>query len=162
MTMSAMTNRGGPGRRAGTRHRHLPVRVAGRLVLIVTAVVAAAAGFGVVAAAMHDMSGSPAAASGTPGAGSSSPSGGQTMLPPQHGSGPDGTIPTPGPGQRLELELGGRVTAVSAASITVGGDGHSVTAAVTAATRITGKVTRIAGIKVGDIVSATITGTGGS
>jgi hypothetical protein len=34
-------------------------------------------------------------------------------------------------------------------------------AAVTTATRITGKVTSIAGIAVGDLVSATITGTAG-
>lgn len=129
--------------------------------LIVTAVVAAAAGFGVVAAALHDVSGSPASASGTPSAGVSSPSAGQTMLPPQSGSGSGGTIPTPGPGQELELEVGGNVTKVSATSITIGEGSRAVTAAVTKATRITGKVRTIAGIKVGELVSATITGTDG-
>jgi len=136
------------------------------VVLIVTAVVAAAAGFGVVAAAMHDVTGSPATASATPDNGSSgtgslgtgSPGGGQSLLPPQSGG---GSIPTPGPGEKLQLQLGGRVTAVSAASITVGAGGQSVTAIVTRATKVSGKVSSIAGIKVGDMVSATITGTDG-
>jgi hypothetical protein len=136
------------------------------LVLIVTAVVAAAAGFGVVAAALHDAaghdgSGSPAAASGTPSGGTPGPAASPSMLPPQYRSGPGQTLPTPGSGQQLELVLGGRVTAVSATSITIGAGSRAVTATVTKATRITGKVTSIAGIRVGDMVSATITGTDG-
>jgi hypothetical protein len=131
------------------------------VVLIVTAVVAAAAGFGMVAAALHDVSGSPASASSTPSTGASSPSGGQTMLPPQSGSGSGGAIPTPGPGQQLELEVGGPVTKVSTTSITIGMGDRAVTAAVTKATKITGKVSSIAGIKVGELVSATITGANG-
>jgi hypothetical protein len=129
-------------------------------VLIVTAAVAAAAGFGVVAAAMHDGSG-PASANATPSTGASTPSDGQTLLPPQGGNGSGGTIPTPGPGQQLELELGGTVTKVSTTSITIGAGSHAVTAIVTKATRVTGKVSSIAGIKVGELVSATITGTDG-
>jgi hypothetical protein len=131
------------------------------VVLIVTAVVAAAAGFGVVAAALHDVSASPASASATPSTGTSAPAGGQTMLPPESGSASGRTIPTPGPGQQLELELGGTVRRVSATSITIGAGGNAVTATVTKATRVSGKVSRIAGIKVGDMVSATITGTDG-
>jgi hypothetical protein len=50
---------------------------------------------------------------------------------------------------------------VSAASITLDGGGQAITAAVTRATTITGKVTSIAGIKVGDFVSASITGANG-
>jgi hypothetical protein len=61
----------------------------------------------------------------------------------------------------MELEIGGLVRAVSATSITVGGNGQEVTAAVTRATVITGKVSSISGIKVGDFVSASISGTNG-
>jgi hypothetical protein len=51
---------------------------------------------------------------------------------------------------------------VSRTSITIGAPGHTVTAAVTAATRVTGKISAVTGIKVGDRVSAQITqrGTG--
>jgi hypothetical protein len=61
----------------------------------------------------------------------------------------------------LRLEVGGPVTAVSATSITLGSGARVVTAAVTRATTITGKVTSIAGIKVGDVVSASISGANG-
>ena len=47
-------------------------------------------------------------------------------------------------------------------SITIGGPGHTVTAAVTGSTRITGKVSGISGIKVGDQVSAQIVQNGGA
>jgi uncharacterized protein DUF5666 len=53
--------------------------------------------------------------------------------------------------------IAGPVTAVSGTSITIGGQGRPVTAAVTGATRITGKVCSISGIRVGDQVSAQIT-----
>ena len=59
----------------------------------------------------------------------------------------------------LRLLLTSRVLAVSGASITIGGDGASVTAAVTATTTVTGKVHSIGGVKVGDEVSAQISGT---
>jgi hypothetical protein len=58
----------------------------------------------------------------------------------------------------LRQLLTSRVLAVSGASITIGGDGASVTAAVTATT-VTGKVHSIGGVKVGDEVSAQISGT---
>jgi hypothetical protein len=132
--------------------------------LALTAVVAAAAGFGVVAAALHDVTGSPAvsaapassapAASGS-GAAPSSGAGSGTHLAP-----PGGGVPLP-PGATERLEIGGRVTAVSATSITLDGGGQAITAAVTRATTITGKVTSIGGIKVGDLVSASITGANG-
>jgi hypothetical protein len=76
-----------------------------------------------------------------------------------------GTIPgggaAPGGGQVGEAFIGGRVEAVSSTSITIGGPGQSITAAITAATKITGKVTSIGGVKVGDQVSAQITMSGG-
>jgi hypothetical protein len=129
--------------------------------LAVTAVLAGAAGFGVVVAAIHEVSGSPAAASSSPSAtapGYGEPGNGQTLLPPQGGG---GAIPTPGTGVEMSIQIGGRVTAVSVTSITIGGGVQAVTAAVTSATKVTGKVSSIGGVKVGDLVSATITGTDG-
>jgi hypothetical protein len=55
----------------------------------------------------------------------------------------------------------GKVTAVSGTAITIGGPAHSTTAAVTDSTRVTGKVSGIRGVKVGDQVSAQITQSGG-
>jgi hypothetical protein len=111
---------GGNGRRRGW-------------LLALTAVAAAAAGFGVVAAALHDVTGSPAASAA-----------------------PVSSAPA-----TERLEIGGPVTAVSATSITLDGGGQAITAAVTRATTVTGKVTSISGIKVGDLVSALITGADG-
>jgi hypothetical protein len=54
--------------------------------------------------------------------------------------------------------LSGRVTAVSATSITIGGTGPSVTAKITQATQFAGAVHGIGGVKVGDEVSATLSG----
>jgi hypothetical protein len=55
----------------------------------------------------------------------------------------------------------GKVTAVSGTSITIGGPAHSTTAAVTDSTRVTGKVSGIHGVKVGDQVAAQIRQSGG-
>lgn len=60
---------------------------------------------------------------------------------------------------RLQVALTGRVLAVSRTSITIGGEGASVTAAVTGATTITGRAHGIGGVKTGDEVSAQLTGT---
>jgi Domain of unknown function (DUF5666) len=128
--------------------------------LAVTAVVAALAGFGVVAAALHDLasSTSPGASAGSSPSANASPSAGSALP----GGGTQAQLPLPaGPGQRELLEIGGKVTAVSAKSITVGGPGQSVTAAVTATTKVTGRVSRIGGIKVGDFVAVLISGTNG-
>jgi hypothetical protein len=57
--------------------------------------------------------------------------------------------------------MGGKVTAVSATSITVAGPGHQVTAAVTSATKVSGRVSGIGGVKTGDLVSVQVTGTDG-
>ena len=135
-----------PGRR-NTRHGWL---------FAVIAVVAAALAFGVVDFAIREAAGTPAA-SATPNAGGSgaSPSGG-TQFAPQGGGG--GSLPS---GAAMRLLIGGPVTAVSATSITIGNGGRAVTAAVTSATKVTGKVTSIGGIKVGNLVSATISGTSG-
>jgi hypothetical protein len=114
-------------------------------VAAVVAVLAAAAG---VAAALLLIRGTPTAAVGeaVPSASASAGTGALPALP-----GPPGS-----PG-RLQIMLTGRVLAVSGHSITIGGNGPSVTAAITGSTTITGNA---GGIKVGDEVSAQITGTG--
>jgi hypothetical protein len=138
-----------PGRR-GARHGWL---------FAVTAVVAAALAFGVVDFAIREASGSPAA-SATPSA--SAPAGNGSGSEPSGGTqfGSPGGAPLPS-GAAEHLMIGGKVTAVSATSITLGGGPQTVTAAVTHSTKVSGKVTSIGGIKVGDLVSASITGTSG-
>jgi hypothetical protein len=119
--------------------------------LVLTAVIAAAAGFFAVIV-VRDLSARPAAASSAA---------------PTHGPAPGASVPAPGggtvpgSGQGLELAIGGKVTAVSATSITVAGPDHQVTAAVTSATKVTGRVSDIGGVKVGDEVSLQATGTQG-
>ncbi len=73
------------------------------------------------------------------------------------GGGVSGGLPGGGAGQ-VQMLLVGPVTAVSGTSITVAGQGNSVTGAVTSATKVTGKVTSIGGIKVGDHVLVKFTG----
>jgi hypothetical protein len=134
--------------------------------LALTAVVAAAAGFGVVAVALHDATGSPATASAAPS--SSAPGAGGSGAVPSSGAGKGrqlaplgGGVSSLPPGAMERLEIGGQVTSVSATSITLDAGGQAIKAAVTRATTITGKVTSISGIKVGDLVSASISGTSG-
>ena len=146
----------GPGRppRGSARRRGL--------LFALTAVVAAAAGFGVVAFAVKDVTGSPAAASSSPSAASPSPYGSAGLPSDGTGLSPQaGGVPSLPAGATLRLEVGGPVTAVSPTSITIGSGGDAVTAAVTRATKVTGKVAGIGGVKVGDLVSATITGADG-
>ena len=125
--------------------------------LAVTAVVAAAAGFGVVAVAVREASGTPATASAAPSSSAPSNGTGNGTQPAPQGGGLQ-SLP---PGAMERLEIGGQVTAVSATSITLDGSGQAITATVTRATKITGKVTSVGGIKVGDLVSASITGANG-
>jgi hypothetical protein len=80
---------------------------------------------------------------------------------------PSAPAPAGASGQ-VRILLTGRVLAVSRTSITIGGAGPSVTAAVTSATRVTGAgrgtggvrgISGVRGIKAGDEVSAQLTGT---
>ena len=121
--------------------------------LIVVAVLAAGAGAGLTIA-LTGQSGTPAAATSTPGPGRTS---GQVP------GGASGGVPggAPGGGQAGQMLVIGTVTAVSPTSITIGGAGPSVIAAVTGSTRVTGRVHSISGIKVGDQVSAQLTQSGG-
>ena len=155
-----------------TAPRNRPIRPG---VLAVIVVAAAAAGAGITAVAVHDLSTPGVTASGGTGPGGTGPGGtgsGGKGVPGGQGvpggglPGGSGAAPGGGPGAGLgragSLFLIGTVTAVSRTSITVGGPEHTVTAAVTGATRVTGKVSAVTGIKVGDRVSAQIThgGTG--
>lgn len=124
--------------------------------LAVTALVAGGFAF-LGVAAFHDLTAAPAAGS-APSASPTAGGGSRTLLPPGSGG---GSIPSAGPGQSVRLKLGGPVTAVSATSITVGSGTRAVTAAVTKSTVVTGNVHSIGGVKVGDLVSAQITGSGG-
>jgi hypothetical protein len=113
--------------------------------LMTTAVVAIAAGIG-GALAVKDIS---SGASTPPAAehNSGQPNAGQRGQVPQAVSG--------------SMVVGGKVTAVSPRSITISAGPESVTARVSASTRFSGKVTGIAGVRVGDLVMAQISESGG-
>ena len=135
--------RGWPGADGPPRTRWLRPGVLATVIIS-----GAVAGAVVAAAVLHDFS-SPAA-SGQPPALSQQQPGGNGALP----GGAQG-----GPGSGMFVL--GTVTAVSGSSITIGGPGHTITATVTSGTRVTGKVTGLGGIKVGDQVSAQLTQDGG-
>jgi len=128
------------------------------VLLVVIALLAAAAGAGIVLA-VEGLAGSSGVTAGAAG----QPSSLTPVAPGGNGlPGGSGALPGTGPGGTGTLFVIGQVTAVSSTSITVGGPGHTVTAAVTGSTRITGKVSGISGIKVGDQVSAQIVPNGGA
>jgi hypothetical protein len=77
------------------------------------------------------------------------------------GVNPAGALPGAANGQ-LQILVVGKVTAVSSTSITVAGQGNAITGAVTAATKVTGRVTGISGVKAGDQVLVKFTGTPGT
>ncbi len=113
--------------------------------LVVTAVVAAAAGTGGAVAVKDLSSGSAPSAAGRPSAsGSAVPGSGQL---PQQASG--------------AVAIGGTVTAVSPRSITIAAGPESVTARVTGSTRFSGKVKSITGVRVGDVVFAQVSADNG-
>ena len=76
-------------------------------------------------------------------------------LPTGPGSG-GGALPGPG----AQMFVAGPVTAVSSTSITIGGPMRSITAAVTSTTKVTGNVSSISSVKVGDQVSAQLAQSG--
>jgi hypothetical protein len=121
-------------------------------VAVVAATVGVAAGFFLVRGAPV-ASAAGGATSAAPAPASSGNGAGLPTLP-----GLPGNAGGNGNGQ-LRMLLTGRVLAVSGTSITIGGTGPSVTAAITSATRITGRAHGIGGVKVGDEVATQITGT---
>jgi len=132
---AARPGAGGPPRQGGIR----PLAVAA------VAVVALAVGGGVAALVAR-------------GASSPSPEAAQPPGSSQQGGVPGDGGGFPGGGGPVgQLLLRGKVVAVSSTSITIEGGTHTVTAAVTTSTSVTGKVTSIGSVKVGDVVSAQIT-----
>jgi hypothetical protein len=125
---------GGRGGGGGPPHRRL-------LSLAAVAVVALAAGAGVALAVGRAHAPAPAAVASRP--------------PPLAAPGGNG-----GGGGTLQMFVGGKVLAVSSTSITIGGPDHTVTAAVTSSTRITGRVSSIRSVRVGDMITAQITQSG--
>jgi hypothetical protein len=149
-----------PWRRAAPPAAHGPGGGPGRrslrpLALAAVAVVALGAGAGVALAVGRGLDNS-ASPSATP---STQPS--YTVPGGSGGTVPGGGAVPGGGGPVGEAFIEGRVEAVSSTSITIGGPGQSMTAAITAATKVTGTVTSIGSIKVGDQVSAQITVSGG-
>jgi len=145
----------GPPPETGKRWGHGGVPGFSVWMAAAVAVLAAAAG---VAIGLLLIRGTPAAST----AGAATPS---ASAPGATGSAGSGTsrpaLPGPtgnGDGQ-LQVIVTGRVLAVSATSITIGGRGPSVTAAVTSATKVTGTARSIAGVKPGDEVEAQVSGT---
>jgi hypothetical protein len=148
---AAVNPAGGPG-------NGVPRRSVRPGVLAVIALGAAAAGAGIVLGVV-DLSSSPSATTAAP---VGQPT--QLIPVPSGGSGQpggNGALPGSGSGGTAMIFVIGKVTAVSGTSITIGGPTHSVTAAVTESTRVTGKVSGIRGVNVGDQVSAQITQSGG-
>ena len=76
------------------------------------------------------------------------------------GNAPAGGAPIHGGGGGNHLVVGGQVTKVSSTSITLGAQGHTITAAITSATRFTGSVTSASGVKPGQSVMVVISGYG--
>lgn len=116
------------------------------------AVALAAAVLGVVAALV--LVRGPASSPGPVSGAAASPSA-------QNGGGGNGGLPPLSPQQgagTLQVRVAGTVTAVSTASITIGGTGGSLTALFTAATKFSGQVTSPAGIKDGDQVAVVAAG----
>lgn len=126
---------GGSGRGRGIR----PVTVG------VIAVIAALAAAVVMVVLLNGHSSAPSAATGS----GNAPAGGA----PAQGGG--GALGGGGSGQ---LFFAGTVTKVSSTSITLSGQGHAITAAITSSTQFGGSVQGASGIKVGDTVGAAISG----
>jgi hypothetical protein len=145
----------GPPPETGKRWGHGGVPGFSVWMAAAVAVLAAAAGVAVGLLLINGISAAGAAGAATPStsaSGSAGPTGNGTSLPALPGAAGNG---------KLQIILAGRVLAVSATSITIGGDGGPVTAAVTSATRVTGTAHGIAGVKAGDEVAARLSGTPG-
>jgi hypothetical protein len=134
---------------------------------VMTAVVVAAAAIGIalgIAFLRWPSTGAAAAGASAqataPGASSGS-SGGPASRSGDGGSGGSGgglptLSPLTGNGNGMQMQLIGKVTAVSSGSITLGGNGPSVTAAITSSTKFAGPARSAADIKVGDQVAVAV------
>jgi hypothetical protein len=136
-----------PGGQDGPRRSHIQPVTAGVAAVLAALVVAI-----VVLFAVTGHSAAPASAAG----GGNAPAGGGAPV--QGGGG--GFYGGGGGGGGNHLVMGGQVTRVSSTSITLGGQGHTITAAITSATRYTGSVKSASGIKPGQSVMVVISGYG--
>jgi hypothetical protein len=133
------------GRQGGPRRRR-------PLILAAVGLAALVAGAGVMLAVSSELSPAAPAASGR----TQSP----TVTGPGSSQLPGGALPGgggTGGGGTAQMFIAGRVQRISATSITLGAPGRAVTAAITSATRVSGQVSSVSQIKVGDNASAQIT-----
>ncbi len=156
--------RAGGGRQGGGRQEERRSRL---FVFAAIAVVAAAVGIAIALVLLKAPSTSAdagsAAAGVTPSYAQQSPSSGtQGGSSGGNGAGLPALPPLSGGGGGLQLMLNGRVAAVSGSSITLAGNGPDVKAAITSSTRFTGTVTSSKGVKVGDQISAQVSGSSAS
>lgn len=118
--------------------------------LTLAAVAVAGVAIGVAAVLISDAGQGITAAGTTPSAAPASR--------PAQGGGLASLPPLTGNSGGLQMMIEGRVTAVSSTSITLGGAGPSVSARITRSTQFSGKVHAVSGVKVGDQVRATLSG----
>ena len=121
--------------------------------LAVIAGLALAVGAGVTLAITSELSPAAPAASHSQSPQVTGPGGSNGSRPGGTGTGPNGGVP----GGLAQIFIAGPVDAISAKSITLGAPGRTVTAAITSATRVSGRVNSVSQIKAGDNVSAQIT-----
>ncbi|MFY9933604.1 MAG: hypothetical protein WAK82_36915 [Streptosporangiaceae bacterium] len=148
----------GTGSRRG--HRDTP-GLRGRVAAMV-AVIAAAAGATAGFFLVREMSPATSAPGAAPAASASAPSsGGEYGSAGQPSAADLPVLPalSGGGNGQLRLVLTGRVLAIGRTSISIGGDGPVVFAGITRATKVSGTAHNIGGVKVGDEISAEITGT---
>jgi hypothetical protein len=133
------------------------------LITAAVAVTAAAIGIALALILLKTPGSSAASASGDPAG--SSPGGYSAGGIPSSGTqgGNGGGLPalpplSGGGGGGLQLMLQGKVLAISSTSITLGGNGPDIVAKITGSTQVTGNVTSVSGIKVGDQVAAEVSG----
>jgi hypothetical protein len=128
-------------------------RVRSGIALGLTAAVALGAGAGAVYLYKSESAGSASAAT--------SPSPGAAIGGRQAPGGGPGNLPGSGGATKAGVMTLGQVLAVGHDSITLGGPGQQMSARTTSATQFTGTARSLAQVRVGDIVAAEITVSGG-
>jgi hypothetical protein len=128
--------------------------------MAMVAVVAAA--IGIAAALLLQNGSSTATAAGNSSPAATAPSSAGAPSSGTQGGSSQGLPPLPGLSGngdgKIHLMLAGKVLKITSSSITIGGTGPAVTAAISGSTQVTGSVTRISGIKAGDTISAQLSG----
>ncbi|MBR7826372.1 hypothetical protein KDK95_08670 [Actinospica sp. MGRD01-02] len=125
--------------------------------LMAVAVVAVAAAIGLLIVLVFANSPSSASAASDPTNGNPAPT--QTYAGGGSGGGTLAALPPlSGNGGGLMYMLNGKVAAISSTSITLAGNGPSVTAAINSSTQVSGDISSVSGIKVGDQVTAQVSG----